>query len=222
MLIDSLHKWNVTPEQAMNIQNELRKLLDVSPVTKLPKLIAGADVSVDSQNNLLYGGVVIVRYEDLAEVERQSAVMEMTFPYIPGLLSFREVPVLLKAFLKIYNVPDIIICDGQGIAHPRGFGLACHLGIALHIPTIGCAKSRLCGEHQPVGEKKGDFTDLLYKESKVGIVLRTRDMVKPVYLSPGYRVSISYAKEVILHCCNRFRITEPVRKAHNLVKKLRS
>jgi len=221
MIIQNQHPWDLTTTEAIKLQKNLRSQLDVPSVSAMPVLIAGTDVSFNLRSNLLYGSVVICRYNDLSEIESRTAVMEVPFPYVPGLLSFREVPVLLEAFRKIQNIPDVILCDGQGIAHPRGFGLACHLGLFLDIPTIGCAKSRLCGEHDPVGEKKGDYVNLMYENTVVGMVLRSRTKVKPLYISTGYKTTLSYAKNIVLHTCPRYRVPEPNRKAHKLVNQLR-
>ena len=145
----------------------------------------------------------------------------VSFPYVPGLLSFREAPPLLKAFEKLSQSPDLAIFDGQGIAHPRGIGLASHLGLFLDVPTIGCAKSRLVGEHEPVGMEKGEMSDLIYKGESVGRVLRSKRDVKPLFVSPGHRISQDRAAEIVLSCCRGYRFPEPIRRAHLKVNELR-
>lgn len=221
MQIKNLHPWDLSITDAKALQIALRAKLKVRNIGKLPEYIAGTDVSIDTRKNLLFGGVVIFRYDDLTEIESRTAVMKCPFPYIPGLLSFREVPVLLESFRRINRSPDVILCDGQGIAHPRGFGLACHLGVFLDIPTIGCAKSRLCGEHAPVGKERGDKSELLFKDKVVGSVLRTRNNVNPLYVSIGYKTSLRYAEKITLHCAPRYRLPEPNRRAHRLVNEMR-
>lgn len=222
MHVRELHEWNVTARQAMEIQKKLQILLNKAPLpVKKPGLIAGTDVSFDAERNLVFGGVVVCRFDSLEVIETQCAFMESPFPYVPGLLSFRELPVLLEAFRRISAVPDVVLCDGQGIAHPRGFGLACHLGVILDLPSIGCAKSRLCGEHKEVGKHKGDSSELIHREVLVGLALRTRTDKNPVYISPGYRIGIEDAKEITLRSCPRYRIPEPNRKAHILVNSVR-
>lgn len=222
MRIRNFHSWDVTTRAAMEIQTRLRNLLDQAPAfCGKPSFIAGADVSFDKERNLVYGGVVICAFDTLETIETQIAIMESPFPYVPGLLSFREAPVLIQAFGKLKTVPDIVLCDGQGIAHPRGFGLACHLGILLDLPTIGCAKSRLCGVHDEPEREKGAHAGLVYKDKMVGMALRTRLGVKPIYLSTGYKVNLPEAKEIVLACCVNFRIPEPNRKAHKFVNACR-
>jgi deoxyribonuclease V len=150
-----------------------------------------------------------------------SAIETVSFPYIPGLLSFREGPALTKAFEKLVRIPDMIIFDGQGIAHPRGIGLASHMGLILDIPAIGCAKSLLVGHHEDVGEEPGAWEPLLYQERLVGAALRTKKKVKPVFVSQGYKIGLEQALDVVMHCCRGYRLPEPTRQAHLAVNKLR-
>jgi deoxyribonuclease V len=154
-------------------------------------------------------------------LEEATAEGKVNFPYIPGLLSFREAPILVKAFEKVRNVPDVIIFDGQGIAHPRGLGLASHMGLVLDLPSIGCAKSRLVGEHAPLGEEVGTHTPIIFKNDTVGAVLRTRKNVAPVFVSPGHRMDILSAIEIVMKTCRGYKLPEPTRQAHLSVNKFR-
>ncbi len=153
-------------------------------------------------------------YPELTLLEEATFSARVSFPYIPGLLTFREGPPLITAFAKLSQLPDFILFDGQGIAHPRGIGLAAHLGLILDRPAIGCAKSRLVGTHAPVGEKRGDWTGLIHQERQVGAVLRTRDRIKPVFVSQGHRIGLERAVTLVLACCRGYRIPEPTRRAH--------
>ncbi|MCK4967163.1 deoxyribonuclease V, partial [bacterium] len=183
--------------------------------------ICGTDVSYEKHTNMLFAAAIILTYPDLAVVEEQTAVMESTFPYVPGLLSFREIPALIKAFDKVKNIPDVVICDGHGSAHPRGFGLACHLGVILELPTIGSAKTILCGKYTEPGKERESYSEIINKGKNIGTALRTRRNVNPVFVSQGYKIGIDFAREVILTCSPRFRIPEPIRKAHTLVNRVR-
>jgi deoxyribonuclease V len=218
-----LHTWDVACQEAVSIQNNLKKELVLRDGIKIGpvNVIAGADISYSRGSDLFFAAVVLLSYPDMQPVEEVHAVERVSFPYIPGLLSFREGPVLLKAFQNLRQSPDIVIFDGQGIAHPRGVGLAAHLGLFLDIPAIGCAKSRLCGEHGEPGPLPGDHADLLYQGQVVGSVLRTKARVRPVFVSPGHRISIERSREVTLECCRGYRLPEPIRQAHLAVNRLR-
>ncbi|MCK9195380.1 MAG: deoxyribonuclease V [Syntrophales bacterium] len=217
------HPWNVTYEEAVSIQNTLKKQLILHDRIKTGPihLIAGADISYGRNSDLFFATVVLLSYPDMQPIEKAHAIERASFPYIPGLLSFREGPVLLKAFKNMMRVPDLIIFDGQGIAHPRGVGLAAHMGLFLDIPAIGCAKSRLCGEHREPGPLPGDHEDLLYQEQVIGSVLRTKARVRPVFVSPGHLISLERSREVTLKCCRGYRLPEPIRQAHLAVNRLR-
>ncbi|MFQ5956318.1 MAG: deoxyribonuclease V [Candidatus Brocadiales bacterium] len=216
-----LHPWNVSYKDAVSLQEELRGQLIIRSLSEQPRLVAGADVSYSKLTARVYAGVVIMDFGSMSIVEEASATAEANFPYIPGLLSFREAPVLLKAFSRLDRVPDVVLFDGQGIAHPRGVGLASHMGLILGKPSIGCAKKLLIGEHKPVGDKPGDFSYILYKRRRIGAVLRTRGGVKPVFVSPGHKTDIASSIRIVLNSCRRYRLPEPIRKAHNLVTILR-
>ncbi len=169
----------------------------------------------------MYAAVVVMSLPELELVETATAYGEAYFPYIPGLLSFREVPVLLEAFQALKRLPDAVICDGQGIAHPRGFGLAAHLGLLLDLPTVGCAKTRLIGEHRPAGMRKGSAAALKIDGKTVGKVLRTRTGVKPVYVSPGNKLDVESSVKLVC-LCSKYRVPEPTRHAHMLCNRLRA
>lgn len=218
-----LHSWDVTYEEAVSLQNTLKKQLILHDGVKIGQLhiIAGADISYGRNSDLFFAAVVVLSYPDMEPIEEAHAIEKVSFPYIPGMLSFREGPVLLKAFENLQRTPDIVIFDGQGIAHPRGVGLAAHLGLFLDIPAIGCAKSRLCGEHREPGPLPGDHEDLLHQGQVIGSVLRTKTRVRPVFVSPGHRISMERSREITLECCRGYRLPEPVRQAHLAVNRLR-
>lgn len=215
------HSWNVTPGQAIAIQQRLRSEVVFEKLEKPIHLIAGCDISFDKSSDVVYAGVVVLRIPELIEVSRGTAITKATFPYIPGLLSFRESPAVLEAWKQLQTVPDVLMVDGQGFAHPRRFGIASHLGLLLDIPTIGCAKSRLIGTYQEPGRAASSFADLLDCGEVVGVVLRTADNVKPVFVSVGHRVTLDDARRVIMQCSRGHRIPESTRQAHLLVTALR-
>ncbi len=225
MQIKQIHKWNLRPKEAIGLQKELAGLLKSipSPALAISKLkrVAGVDVSYSKSDNRLFASVVILSYPGLEIIEEKVAQGLARFPYVPGLLSFREGPIVLKAFAKIKNTPDVVIFDGQGIAHPRGLGLASHMGLLLGLPTIGCAKSRLIGEYKDPGTKRGSYSALTFKNKLVGSVLRTRDKVKPVFISKGVNIDLPSSRKIVLACCRGYRLPEPTRQAHILVNKLR-
>jgi deoxyribonuclease V len=209
----------MTPARARAIQSRLAGRVAIRPFTRKEYLAAGTDVSFDDENKRAAAGVVVVRFPGLETVEEAWAEAVLDFPYIPGLLSFREIPSLLGAFKRLKGKPDCVIADGQGLAHPRRFGLACHLGFLLEIPTLGCAKSRLIGEHSEPGCRRGSQTPLTIGDETVGAALRTRDGVSPVYVSPGHLMDIDSAVRIALEC-SVTRIPEPTRRAHLLVTRV--
>ena len=213
-----LHRWNVTPREAARIQLRLRDRVELKD--RLPRIetVAGADVALDLKRKRAIAGVIVYRFPEMVEIERVWAERALTFPYVPGLLSFREIPVLLRAFARLRHAPDVIFYDGHGYAHPRRFGIACHLGVLLDCPTIGCAKSVLVGvPGQPAG-KAGSWAPLVEGEEVIGAVLRSRDGVKPVYISQGHRVSLERAVELARAVCDGFRIPRPTREADHFVE----
>ena len=218
-----LHSWDVTYEEAVSIQNTLKKQLILHDGVKIGQLhiIAGADISYGRNSDLFFAAVVVLSYPDMEPIEEAHAIEKVSFPYIPGMLSFREGPVLLKAFENLHQAPDLVMFDGQGIAHPRGVGLAAHLGLFLDIPAIGCAKSRLCGEHREPGPLPGDHEDLLHQGQVIGSALRTKARVRPVFVSPGHLISLKRSRKITLECCRGYRLPEPIRQAHLAVNRLR-
>ncbi len=212
MQYQALHPWNVTPEQARQLQNELRHRVEMIDRFESIKTVAGVDIGF--KNNIALAAVVVLNFPDLQVIDGVVAETCVNFPYIPGLLSFREIPPLLVAFSRLQTVPDLVIVDGQGIAHPRRFGLASHLGLILDKPTIGCAKSRLCGRYIEPETDKGSYTFLLDKDEIIGTALRTRTNVGIVYVSVGHRISLDSARKFTIACCPRFRLPETTRYAH--------
>lgn len=212
-----LHRWDVTPAEARHIQTKLRPRVELRD--SLPRLerVAGADVAFDVRRGRAIAGVIVYRLADLAELERVTSTRPLTFPYVPGLLSFREAPALLAAFARLRHIPDVIFVDGQGYAHPRRFGIACHLGVLLDRPTVGCAKSRLIGEHAEPAHRAGSWTPLTDAGEVIGAVLRTRAGAKPIYVSVGHRVSLERAVALVLQVTDGFRIPRPTREADHFV-----
>jgi deoxyribonuclease V len=181
-------------------------------------LVAGVDVAFADQGRWSKAAIVIMTYPELKVVETAIAAIPTAFPYYSGFLSFRELPVILAAWQKLQRQPDLILCDGQGIAHPRRFGLACHLGVHLNLPTIGIAKSRLIGSYEPVPTEKGAWVTLQHHKETIGIVLRSRTNVKPLFISVGHKVSLANARQIVLHCLGRYRLPEPTRQADKISK----
>lgn len=217
-----LHPWPENGREAVALQRELATWVRLLPRARLqPTLVAGVDVSHELHGQRLFAAVVVLNWPDLQPLATASAEAEACFPYIPGLLSFRELPVLLDAFRQLPLRPDLILVDGQGVAHPRRLGLASHLGLWLDLPTIGCAKSRLCGEHGAPGLRKGDRVPLLVEGEERGTLLTTRDQVKPLYISPGHLLDLDSAAALVLSCTSRYRLPEPTRQAHLLTNQLR-
>jgi deoxyribonuclease V len=215
------HSWKVSPQEAIRIQEELRKRVRLRP-PKVPfKTVAAADVSYSRTDEKLFAAFLVFSYPDLTLLECAAARGRSSFPYIPGLLSFREAPILLKAFSKLERHPDVILIDGQGIAHPRSMGIAAHLGILLGLSSIGCAKSRLYGKEAEPGPEQGSFVPLIEGEQTLGMIVRTRAGVKPVYVSPGHRMDMEGSVKMVLSLCRGYRIPEPLRQAHILVNQIR-
>lgn len=195
-------------------------MVEIKPLGRKANYIAGADVAYSAKNNRLVASVVVFSFPRLHTVEVVWSEGESTFPYIPGLLTFREAPILLKAFARLDHEPDVIFFDGQGIAHPRRIGLASHIGIILGLPAIGCAKSRLIGEYTEPGKNKGDKSPLKDKGIIIGMVLRTRTAVKPIFVSVGHKIDLDTAVTMVMACTGRYRLPEPTRKAHLSVTRL--
>ncbi|MGE3809721.1 MAG: deoxyribonuclease V [Gemmataceae bacterium] len=221
MRIAKLHSWDLTPKDAVALQRELAGRVDASVSLTDCRLVAGADVSYERFGNRFYAGVVVIRLPELEVVEKASAVADSPFPYVPGLLSFREAPVLLEAFRKLKAEPDVVMFDGQGYAHPRRFGLACHVGLWLERPCLGCAKTRLIGTHREPGQRAGSLAPLLDNKEVIGSVLRTKNGIKPLYISVGHRIDLPGAVRAVLDSCGKYRLPEPTRQAHLHVNALR-
>jgi deoxyribonuclease V len=215
MRLHHLHEWNLLPSEAIALQKQLaaqviaNRPIDLNTI----RLVAGVDVSV--KDNISQAAVVVVSFPDLQPVETVLASQPTPFPYIPGLLSFREGPVLEKAFEKLQHEPDMFIFDGMGIAHPRRIGIASQMGLWLQKPTIGCGKTHLIGQHSEPGAEKGAYSPLRDRNELIGVVLRTRANTKPVYISPGHLADIPTAIEAVLRCTPKYRLPEPIRLAHN-------
>ncbi len=209
-----LHGWDLSPREAIALQKTLVAEVRIEPLPNRIKVIGASDISYSRHSDVLIAVILSFRWPSLDLIESAHHVCKTAFPYVPGLLAFREVPPLIEAYRKMRQKPDILLCDGQGIAHPRKFGLAAHLGLCLGIPTVGCAKSRLCGEHESLTLRKGFSKPLLLNGEQVGLVFCSRDGVKPIYLSPGHLADIASSKRLVSRCLRRFRIPEPLRLAH--------
>ena len=218
MRFSTLHSWDLATRDARALQEELAGRVRLEPLAGLPETVAGADVSV--RNERVYAAVILFRLADMKALEESTATGPSPFPYVPGLLSFREGPVLLEAFAGLSRAPDAVIFDGQGLAHPRRFGLACHLGLWLDLPSVGCAKSRLVGEHDEPGIEKGSFAPLRFSGRIVGDVLRSRRGVRPLYVSPGHKVDRTWSRRIVMATLGKYRITEPIRAADRRVGEL--
>lgn len=242
MKAKELHRWDVTPAEARQIQEQLRVRVELDDRwaagkrenrrTKIEKrfgslrAVAGADVAFDfraggTRSGRAIAAVIVYAFPAMEELERACGERELKFPYVPGLLSFREIPALLAAFGKLRSTPDVVFCDGQGYAHPRRFGLASHLGVLLDCVTVGCAKSRLIGEHAAPGRAAGSWTPLNDSGEIIGAALRTREAVKPIYVSQGHRISLPTAMELVMAACDGFRLPKPTREADHFVEQIK-
>ncbi len=216
MEIPQTHPWVQTVAEARLIQNQLRSQVITTDKISTVNYVAGVDVGFKDNYRTTQAAVVVLGFPQLQVVEKAVSQCPTTFPYIPGFLSFREIPALLQALAKIKITPDLILCDGQGLAHPRRFGLACHLGVLLDLPTIGVAKSLFVGEHEAVGREKGSWQPLQYEGDTIGAVVRSRTDVKPIYVSIGHRLSLATAIDYVLHCTPKYRLPETTRQADKL------
>jgi deoxyribonuclease V len=213
-----LHAWNLGEEAAKALQRELAKQIVREDRLGDVHTIAGVDMAINEENGMARAAVVLLSYPGLEMLERHVYEEPVRMPYVPGLLSFRESPCILGAFAQLKWQPDLVMVDGQGIAHPRRLGIASHLGLWLELPTIGCAKSILRGHHTPVGEEVGDWVPLLDRDETIGAVLRTRVKVKPMIISLGHRISLETSLRYVLSCCKGYRLPEPTRQADKLSK----
>jgi deoxyribonuclease V len=208
------HSWDLSPQQAFEVQSDLASRVERQSRLGAVRYVAGIDVSV--RDDLSRAAVVVLDIEGLNPVDYATATRPVSFPYVPGLLAFREGPVVLDALEKVETMPDLLIFDGQGLAHPRRLGVASHIGLLVDMPAIGCAKSRLCGRHDEPGDEPGQYASLVDKGEVIGAVLRTRRGVKPVYVSIGHRVDLVTSIDYVLACCRGYRLPETTRWAHRV------
>lgn len=220
---EQLHEWNLTPHEAVELQKQLRERVRIAPLTRKIETVAGADISFNKFSPVMYAGVVVLRLPTLEVLEEVGVVSETQFPYVPGLLSFRESPLVLEAWAKLQTEPDAVMFDGQGIAHPRRVGIASHVGLLINRPTFGCAKSVLVGKYEEPLAARGAWTPLIDPKNKetVGAALRTKTNVQPIFVSPGHLIDLAGAIELTLACDGGYRQPEPTRRAHHLVNALR-
>lgn len=214
MKIRALHDWNLSISQAMDVQCRLSSRVITKGEITSPRYIAGVDMSFDRFTKTGTAAVVILSYPEMALKEVRTTTGKAEFPYVPGLLSFREAPLVLSTFEKLRITPDLVIVDGQGYAHPRRMGIACHIGLFLDIPTIGCAKSRLCGANKEPEPKAGSLEYLIEDNEIIGAVARTKTGVKALYISVGHKISLENAAYWVFACCRSYRLPEPSRLAH--------
>lgn len=217
-----LNDWAVNIEEARSIQYRLREELILRPPPGFaPRLVAGADLSIARYSRRGYAGIVVIDAETKTTVAESSAAVDVEFPYVPGYLSFRELPALVAAWERLEVRPDAVIFDGHGIAHPRRFGIACHGGLLFGVPSLGCGKSILVGSHGPLGEERGSTAELVHKGEVIGMAVRTRTGVKPVYVSPGHLIDLPTAVELVLRMSTGYREPETTRRSHRLVNEVR-
>ena len=214
MKVEQLHSWQVSTTEALDIQRRLAGQVSRNSGVVTPHFIAGVDISAGKAQGIARGAVVVLSYPELRLVETKTVQGKLDFPYIPGLLSFRESPLVLAACEQLTVTSDLILVDSQGIAHPRRMGLASHLGLFLNTPTIGCAKSLLCGRHETPGDEPGSYAEIVDGDDTVGVALRTRPGVKPIYVSIGHKIDLQTAIHWVLECCCGYRLPEPTRLAH--------
>ena len=211
----------ITEKEALKIQKDLIGKIKLQPLTKKIKYIAGTDIAYNKTSDTIYSGIVVLDFETMEIVAQSTVIDKVAFPYIPGLLSFREIPSLMKAFNQLKIKPDVIITDGHGIAHPRKIGIACHLGIKTNTPTIGCGKRILIGHYDNLKEKKGSSSPLIKDSETIGYAFRGGDGLKPVFISPGHLCDLESSLNILSKCAIGFRIPEPTRQADMMVNALR-
>ncbi|RRB01104.1 deoxyribonuclease V [Larkinella rosea] len=216
-----LHDWIVTPTEAVALQQQLRHEIRIQPLTKPAETIAGCDISFNKFEETVYAGIVVLRLDTLEVIEEVGVISSATFPYVPGLLSFREIPSLLEAWSKLKTEPDVVMFDGHGTAHPRRIGIASHAGLFLNRPTFGCGKSVLVGKYDEPAPERGAWSPMKHYGETIGAALRTKNRVNPVYVSPGHLIDLPTAIDLTLRCNGGYRIPEPTRRTHNLVNALR-
>jgi len=217
MNIKPLHEWNLSPKQAIELQKQLAyEVVREDKLSEPIKTVAGIDLGYDAQTDRSRAVVVVLSFPALDLIETSEAILPIQFPYVPGLLSFRETPVAIKALEKLTITPDLILCDGQGLAHPRRFGIACHIGLITDVPTLGVGKSLLVGKFDNLGETRGSVAPLIHRNEQVGVALRTKDKIQPVYVSVGHRISLATATNYVLQCAPKYRLPETTRLADKM------
>ena len=217
MKIIAKHDWNLSPSEAVGLQKQLSaEVVGEDAFPEPIKTVAGIDLGYDANADKSRAVVVVLSFPDLQLLESSEAILPIQFPYVPGLLSFRETPVAIKALEKLKTHPDLILCDGQGLAHPRRFGIACHIGLIADVPTVGVAKSILVGKFENLGETRGSTAPLIHRREQVGVALRTREKVQPIYISVGHRISLETAVKYVLQCSPKYRLPETTRLADRM------
>src|SRR5215213_8841447 len=218
---EQLHEWSLTPREGVELQKRLRERVRIEPLKKKVETVAGADISFNKFDPTIYAGLVVMRLPLLEVVEEVGVVSETRFPYVPGLLSFRETPSVLEAWAKLKTEPDAVMFDGQGLAHPRRVGIACHVGLLIERPTLGCARSVLVGKYEEPPEERGAWSEMTDRGETVGAAVRTKTRVQPIFVSPGHLIDLPGAIRLTLDCDGGYRQPEPTRRAHHLVNALR-
>lgn len=221
MDIKTLHPWDISPTEAVALQKELASRVVLQPLPTSCNLIAACDVSFDVGGEILFAAIVVLDRKDFSVVEEVTVQDQVTFPYVPGLLSFRELPILIKGFAQLAVKPDLVICDGQGIAHPRRLGIASHLGLWLGIPTVGSAKNILCGKYDEPEIPKGSKSPIIHHKEIIGYAVRSRAQVKPIFISPGHLADLDSSVEMVMSLTDKYRIPVPIRHVHNLSNAVR-
>jgi deoxyribonuclease V len=241
MRYEKLHEWDLTPTEAVELQKRLRSEVRVEPLKREPQTVAGCDISFNKFSETVYAGIVVLKLPELEIVDQATAITTVTFPYISGLLSFRETPALLEAWQRLKTAPDVVMLDGQGLAHPRRFGIACHFGLLTGTPSLGCGKTVLVGKYDEPASEAGSYSLMTHKGETVGAAVRTKNNVAPVYISVGHLIDLPGAIALALRCVkgyepaesgaslfdakpiskSKYRIPEPTRQAHLLVNALR-
>lgn len=221
VLRSDIFQTDLTPQQAVSLQRTLRSKVEIAPLSQEIRYIGGADISFNKYSETVYAGIVILNYADMTLHAHALVVSKAFFPYVPGLLSFRELPALLEAWELLDLKPEVMMVDGQGIAHPRRLGIATHFGLVTGCPSLGCAKKKLTGSFSEPDPEKGSYTPLFDKTEQIGLMVRTKNKVKPMIVSPGHLMSMDDALNIALHCARGYRLPEPTRQAHLLVNRLR-
>ena len=214
------HGWNLSPREAIQLQKQLANQVITKDELNQINFVAGVDVGFENNNQITRAAVAVLSYPELQLIEHRIARRPTEFPYIPGLLSFREIPAVLDALNQLTQLPDLLLCDGQGFAHPRRFGIACHLGVITGLPSIGVGKTRLTGKHGTVPKEKGKWATLMDGDETIGAVLRTRQGVKPIYISSGHKISLNTSIHYVMGCITRYKLPETTRWAHRLASGL--